>query len=245
MPPKFYPLSKSFYNFPGVFFAPDDPGNGQQTADDKDKTNANGSGNAGPTQEELNRQFAERAKRAEEAERKRLLEALGVQSEDDLKAIVQAKKEADEKAKTEQQKLADEAAKAKAEAAKLKADSDAQLAAMQKRLLDSEIKLLASKPVVNEKDGKVLRAAFRPEALEALLLVVDRGVITDKEGKYEGIDKALETAAKAHAYMLADTSSQTTTTRKGTPGAGGKPAKPAGRQEDDEESLTGLEFNGL
>jgi len=224
------------YRIPGVFFDVDDPGNGALTKDKK--TDATAAANAGPTQEELDRQFSERAKRAQEAERKRLLESLGVQSEEDLKTIVKAKQDADEKAKTEQQRLADEATKAKADAAKLKADSDAQIASMQKRLLDSEIKLIASKPVVNEKDGKVIRAAFRPEALEALLLVVDRSGIKDSEGKYEGIDKALETAAKAHGYMLADTSPQNSTNqRKGTPGAGGgsKPKTDSRSDQDDDD----------
>jgi hypothetical protein len=190
-------FGRSLYNFPGFRFDVDDPGNGQHT--DKD---ANAGGNSGkPNQEELDRQFAERAKRAQEAERKRILESMGAKDEDELKAIIEAKKKADEAAKTELQKQADKVKETEDKLTKLEAENSAKLAEMQKRLLDSEIKLLAGKPVT-DKDGKVVRAAFRPEAIEAVLLLIDRKQIADKEGKYEGIDKALEALAKSNAYML-------------------------------------------
>lgn len=213
-----FPFSASLYNIPGVRFAADDPGNGQQVAG---KPDANGSGNPGPSQEELNRQFAERAKRAEEAERKRLLESLGVQSEDDLKAIVQAKKQAEEAAKSELQKLADKTTAAEAKAAKLEAEAAEKIAAMQKRLLDSEIKQLAGRAV--EKDGKTLRAAFRVEALDDILLLIDRAEIKDEDGKYTGIDKALEALAKTKPYLLAETQSAQNQPKGTPPPAARKP----------------------
>lgn len=161
-----------------------------------------GGSNSGIPQDELDRKFAERAQRAQEAERKRLLEALGVANEDELKTIVQAKKEADDKAKTELQKLADQATKAEERAKRIEADATRKIEEMQKRLLDGEIKRLAGQPVT-DKDGKVLRPAFRQEALDDLLILLDRTAITDSEGTYTGIDKALAEFAKSRPHFLA------------------------------------------
>lgn len=231
--------SPNLYSAPGFFFNADDTGNGSHTNDDEN--NADGGGNSGQSQKEIDRQFAERASRAKEAERKRLLESLGVGSEDDLKAIVQAKREADEKSKTELQKLADKATAAEAEKVRLQAEADQKLAEMQKRVLDTEIKLAASQPV-KDKEGKVTRAAFRPEAMDAVLALVERGEIAEKEGKYEGVDKALEKLAKAHPYMLAEAQQADP---KGTPGAGkGRFAKSAGSQKSDDD-FGGIGFDSL
>jgi membrane protein involved in colicin uptake len=204
------------------------------------KPDAGAPGGTPPTQEELDRQFAERAKHAQEAERKRLLESFGVANDDELKAIVAAKKEADNKAKTELQKQADKAAAAEARAAKLETENAQKMAEMQKRLLDSEIKQLAVRPVT-DKDGKVTRAAFRSEALEAALLMIDRSGIADKDGKYEGIEKALDALAKANGYMLVETTSQQAAP-KGTPRTGSPKLKTSGsEQETDDEPM----FNSL
>ena len=242
MPNKPYSISRSLYQLPGMFFAPDDPGNGQQTASEDEKkaanANANGGGNAGTSQADLDRQFAERAKRAAEAERKRLLEALGVQDEDSLKAIIEAKRKADDEAKTELQKQADKAAAAEAQAAKLKAEADAQVAALRTRLLESEIKIAAA-AAVTDKDGKVTRAAFRADALPAVIALIDRGEIAEEEGTYKGIDKALEKLAKAHAYMLEAVAPGNQP--KGTPKSSGKQPP----TNDDQETKPSSRFEGL
>ena len=160
-------------------------------------------------------------------------------SEDDLKAIVQAKKDADEKQKTELQKLADRATAADAKAAKLEAETTQKLTDMQKRLLDSEIKQAAGIPAT-DKDGKVTRAAFRPEAMEAALVLIDRSLIADKDGKYEGIDKALDALAKANGYMLVATTAQQPP--KGTPKTGSPALKTSGssQQADDKPMFNSL-----
>jgi len=177
----------------------------------------NAGGNSGTfTQEQLNQIVSDRAKRAEEAAVKKLLEGLGVQSADEIKAILDAKKLADEASKTELQKQADRATAAEAESAKLKQEHSAQIAVFGKRLLDAEIKQAASRPV--EKDGKVSRPAFRVEALDDILVLLDRTGIDEKDGKYEGIEKALETLAKQKPYLLAD--GKAANQLKGTPNPG-------------------------
>lgn len=178
------------------------------------------------TQEQVNAIVTERVKRAEEAALKKHYEALGVKDAEELKALVTAKKEADDKAKTELEKAAEKATTAEAKLKQLEAEHASQLAAMQKRILDSDIKSLAGRSIT-DKDGKVTRAAFRVEALEDILLLIDRAGIEDKDGKFEGIDKALEALAKSKPYLLAD--GQTVTQPKGTPRPGEK--KPAPQQQ--------------
>jgi hypothetical protein len=236
MPNQSVPFNSNLYSIPGVYFDADDTGNGSQTAEDP---TPNGSGNTGPSQEELNRQFTDRAKRAAEAERKRLFESLGVQDEASLKAIIDAKKQADDAAKTELQKLADKATAAEAEKTRLQAEADQRLNELQTRILNSEIKLAASAPV-NDKEGKVTRSPFRPESMDAVIALIERTEIVDKEGKYEGIDKALDKLAKAHPYMLAEAQQADP---KGTPGGKSRKINP-----DDKETgnrLAGIEFTSL
>lgn len=155
-------------------------------------------------QEALNAQFAERASRASETARKELLAELGVSDPEEAKKLLKSAKEADDAKKSEQEKLqaqinevTQKAEKATAEADKIKQDS-------LKRVQDSEIKIAASAPVM-DKDGKtVTRPAFRPEALADVLVLLNREGITEKDGSFEGIDKALAELAKAKPYLLAE-----------------------------------------
>jgi hypothetical protein len=192
--------ARSLVGLPSRWFDGDPAADAAQTQNEN-KPNAGGSG--GHTQEDLDREFANRAKRAAEAERKKMLESLGVKDEDELKTLVDTQRKADEARKTELEKLADRAAKAEEKATKLESENTQKLAEMAKRLLDSEIKMEAARAVL-DKEGKVLRPAFRAEALDDILLLVDRSKITDKDGKYEGVAKALEDLAKAKAYLLSD-----------------------------------------
>jgi hypothetical protein len=180
--------------------------------------------NSGFSQDELDRRFSERAQRAQEAERKRLLENLGVKDEDELKSIVQAKRDSEERAKSELQKLADQALKAEERAKRIEAEAERKIAEMNKRLLDGEIKRLASQPV-KDKDGKILRPAFRQDALDDLLILLDRAGISDDEGKYSGIDKALAEFAKTRPHFLDGKQAEP----KGTP----LPEKKSPQQKDD------------
>lgn len=221
-------LRNRFSMYPVVFFDDDAGGaGGAGAANQNDEKNK---------QAELDRQFAERAKRAEEAATKKALETLGVTSLDDAKALIEAQRKADADRKTETEKLADEAQKAKAAAEKIKADADAQIAEMRTRILNSEIKILASKPVA-DKDGKVVRAAFRAEALDDLLLLIDRTGITETEGKFTGIDKALAELAKNKPWMLAIENSEQGKRKIGSPSAGGKRFA---ENEEDEPLITSL-----
>ena len=191
-------MFKSFFRpFFHVFYD-EDPAGGGTPPEDKAKAEADAKAKA---QEELNKQFAERATRATEAERKRLLDALGVKDPEEAAALIKAAKEADDKNKTETEKL--QAKVLEAEQAKEKAEADAQakLDAANKRMLDGEIKIGAS-AAVTDKDGKVTRPAFRKEALEDVLLLIDRTKIEEKDGVYTNVDKALNDLAKAKPWLL-------------------------------------------
>ena len=195
------------------FFDADDKGGGAAGDDDaKAKAQADAD-TAAKQQEEQNKQFAERAKRAEEATKKKLFEELGVKDEAEYQAFLKNKKEAEDKQKTETQRLADEAKAAKDRADKLEAESKTERETLLKRVQDTEIKVSAL-AAVTDKDGKVIRPAFRADAIEEVLLLIQRGAITEKDGKYEGIEKALADLAKAKPHWLVTTVKEKP---KGTP----------------------------
>lgn len=210
-------LNLSRWIRPVFFFAPDD-GNG------------GGDSPKPPTPEEieakkqddLNKQFAERAARAASAKEKELLEALGVKDPEEAKALLKKAREADDAQKTETEKLQ---AQIKTEqAAREKAENEAKekTEAANKRLLDSEIKINAATALI-EKD-KIVRPAFKREALDDVLLLIDRKLIEEKDGAFKGVDKALETLAKAKPWLLEEKQQAP----RGTP-----PQGPRGRQGDD------------
>lgn len=154
-------------------------------------------------QDAQNKQYAERAERAAESARKKLLEELGVTDPEEAKKLLRVAKEAEDAKKSEQEKLQaqiDEATKA---AEKAKADAKAVQEAALKRVQDSEIKIAASAPVM-DKDGKtVLRQEFLPEAIPDVLVHLNREGIVEKDGSFEGIEKALAELAKAKPHWLA------------------------------------------
>jgi hypothetical protein len=184
-------------------------------------TPPNATGNGGPTQEELDRQFADRANRAAEAERKKFYEALGVKDETEYQAFLKAKKDADDKIKSDIQKAQDDLTKAKGDLT----TKDTTIADLQKRLVDSEIKQAAARQI-KDKDGKVTRPSVRAEALERVPALIDRSKISEKDGKTLGIEEALVELAKTDAYLFE--ASATTPPGKGTPipPAGQKPIPP-------------------
>ena len=171
-------------------------------------------GKGGLSQDELNKQFAERATRAAEAERKKLFESLGVKDEAEFEAYLKAKKEAEDKNKSDIEKAAGEAKKWQDAHSKLDAESKSTIEALNKRLVDTEIKIAALAPAT-DKDGKVIRAAFRTQAMDEVLLLIERGEIKEDDGKLTGVEKALDKLAKAKPYLLAD--GQQTKAPKGTP----------------------------
>lgn len=209
------------------------------TEDEKDQnagktTPPDAGGNGGAktfTQEQLDAIVADRAKRAEESALKKHYESLGVKDESELAALVKAQRDADAKNKTELQKATDDAAKAKAEVDKVKAEADLKLSEANKRLLDSEIKREAGRTVL-DKEGKPVRLAFRPEAIDDIPVLINREGIKDENGKYLGIEEALAALAKAKPFLLVDGKPEA---GKGTPkpklpgkpGESTEPAKPA------------------
>ncbi len=200
----------------GPFFAPDDNGGGGGAADDEAAKKAKADADAKAEEQRVrDQQFADRAKRAEEATKAKLFADLGVKDETEYQAFLKNKKEAEDKNKSETDKLAEQARLEKERADKLEADAKTEREALQKRVLDTEIKISAVAPV-KDKDGKVVRPAFRPEAIDDVLLVIKREAITEKEGKYEGIEKALADLAKAKPWLLAEESK--VTPKRGTPG---------------------------
>lgn len=80
---------------------------------------------------------------------------------------------------------------------------------------------------IKDREGKAVRPAFRNQAMDEVLLLVDRAEITDEDGKFSGIEKALGTLAKAKPYLLAEEPAP----KKGTPVAGApRPQQAAGNE---------------
>lgn len=211
-------LNLSRWIRPVFFFAPDD-GNGggaqppaEPSAEDKAKD----------AQDALNKQFAERALRGATAKEKEILEALGVKDITEAAAVLKKAREADEAQKTETERL--QAQIKASDEARQKAENEAKekTEAANKRLLDSEIKISASTALI-EKD-KITRPAFKREALDDVLLLIDRKLIEEKDGAFKGVDKALAELAKAKPWLLEEKQQAP----RGTP-----PQGPRGRQGDD------------
>jgi hypothetical protein len=160
----------------------------------------------------LDRQFADRAKRAADSARKELWTALGVNSQDEFDALVKAKKDAEDAQKSEMDKMTEQVTKATDRTAQLQI----QIETANKRLVDGEIKLLATQPV--EKDGKVTRAAFRPDALDIIIALIDRNGIQADDGKVTGIVEALDALAKEKLFLLVGDGKPAAPAPKGTPG---------------------------
>ncbi len=185
---------------PFLFLDPDAVGakTPEQLADEKKATEEKAK------QDALDKQFAERAERGKETGRKELLAELGISDPEEAKKLLKIAKEADEAKKSEQEKLQAKIDEATQEAEKAKSEAETIKQSALKRVQDSEIKIAASAPVM-DKDGKtVTRPAFRPEALADVLVLLNREGITEKDGSFEGIDKALAELAKAKPYLLAE-----------------------------------------
>ena len=208
-----------------VFFDADDKGGGGGTTPTPEEIAAEAKKKE---QEELNQKFVERATRAADAERKKIMESLGVKDPDEALALIKSAKEAEEKNKTESEKLAAKATAAEEARDKAQTESKALLEEANRKLLDSEIKI-TSRTAVIEKDGKVTRPAFRKEAMEEVLLLIERTKIEEKEGVYTGVEKALSELAKAKPYLLEEKQQAA----RGTPRDGGSGAR---KQEDGERT---------
>ncbi len=194
-------LIKRFFFLSMPFFAPDDGagGGGGDPAPTDDKKAAEKK----TEQETLDNQFAERAERAAKAEREKILKELGVTDQEEAKRLLETARKVDEEKKTalEKEQAAREKAENDAKAAKEAADKV--LAEATTKLMNAEIKMAANTAVV-DKDGKVIRAAFRADAMDDVLLLLNREGIQEKDGTFTGVSEALAALAKTKPYLLAE-----------------------------------------
>ncbi len=220
------------FRSPLFFLDGNDAGGGDPTLDEKKAAEEKAA------QEKLNAQFAERAERAATAERKKLLEELGIKDPEEGKALLKAAKEkADaEKSDLEKEQSARKDAEAKAE--KAQAEAQEKLEAATKKLMDSEIKVSAAS-TVTDKDGKVLRPAFKKAALADVLLLIDRKDITEEDGSFKNVDKALADLAKAKPWLLEETN---TVKPKGNNTDAGRQRKQAGGENQERHSAIRGQF---
>lgn len=192
-------LIKRFFFLSMPFFAPDDgaAGGGGDPAPTDDKKAAEDKAK----QEALDKQFAERADRAAKAEREKLLKELGVTDPEEAKKLLETARKADDEKKTALEKEQAAREKAEKEAADVKAEADKILAQANTKLMNADIKTVANTAVV-DKDGKVTRAAFRADAMDDVLLLVNREGIQEKDGTFTGVSEALATLAKTKPWLL-------------------------------------------
>ena len=211
-------LIKRFFFLSMPFFSPDDPAPVEPTEEEKKKAAEEKS-----KQEALDKQFAERADRATKAERERLLKELGVTDPEEAKKLLETVRKADEEKKTALEK--EQAAREKAEndAKAAKAAADEVLAQATTKLMNADIKMTASTAVV-DKDGKVIRAAFRADAMDDVLLLVNREGIQEKDGTFTGVNEAVADLAKRKPWLLAE--------EKPTKPTHGNESGPKGKKKD-------------
>lgn len=224
-----------FYSLlrPRVFFDADSSGGGGGTNENPPGNNDDKPKGKTFTQEELDALFAQRAAQAKTSALTDLFKELGVENADSLKAVIKAAKDADDAQKTELQKAQDKSANAEKAVNEQKTTYEAQIADLEKLLTDTEIKVAASK-AIKDKDGNVTRAAFRADALEDVVVLINRKGIKRENGAVSGIEDALAELAKAKTFLLED---EPTTQVKGSPTDSKfrKPNKPKLNTEDDEK----------
>lgn len=191
-------LIKRFFFLSMPFFSPDEPAPVEPTEEDKKKAAEEKS-----KQEALDKQFADRAERAAKSEREKLLKELGVTDPEEAKKLLETARKADEEKKTDLEKEKAAREKAENDAKAAKAAADEVLAQATTKLMNAEIKMSASTAVV-DKDGKVTRAAFRADAMDDVLLLLNREGIQEKDGTFTGVNEALADLAKRKPWMLAE-----------------------------------------
>lgn len=213
-------LIKRFFFLSMPFFAPDDVaggGGGEPTPEEKKAAEEKAK------QDALDKQFAERAERAAKAEREKLLNELGVTDPDEAKKLLETARKTDEEKKTALEKEQAAREKAENEAKAAKAAADEVLKQATTKLMNAEIKMAANTAVV-DKDGKVTRAAFRAEAMDDVLLLLNREGIQEKDGTFTGVSEALATLAKSKPWLLAEDKTDKPANGNDTNGKGKKKA---------------------
>jgi hypothetical protein len=220
------------YRKPFVFFSPDPDaggGSGGKTGegDDGKKGSGEGGGDGDKksyTQAELDVMFGERAKQAKSSTTADILKALGVEKIEDAKAILDAKRQADEDQKTELEKAKEAVKAANEKTAATLAEAEKIKAEAAEKLMKAEVEKVA------------VGAGFRPEASGDVWLVVDKTKITvDDSGNYKGIKEAVDLVAKEKPFWLLDPKGSPPKGR-GTPGGGGSNNKPGSSQNQNQNN---------
>jgi hypothetical protein len=140
-------------------------------------------------QSELNKSYAERAKRAADKAVSDLLAGLGLKSQDDLKAIAKKAKDAEAAQLSEAEKSQKAFAEAQARIAELEAQHAQALA---------ESKTLRIRSAV-----EVAAAALKFHKPEDAYLLADVAAITiGDDGKVSGVEAVLKDLAKARPYLI-------------------------------------------
>jgi hypothetical protein len=173
------------------------------------------------TQEELDAMFTQRATQAKTSALSELFKEVGVDNADALRAIITKAKEADDAQKSELQKAQDKATTAEKTIADQKSAHESAMAELEKRILDTEIKIAAGSEV-KDKDGKVLRPRALADALDVIQISIARKDIVKKDEAYTGIEEALDALFKAKPFLFEAEQAQNF---KGSP-TDTKPRKP-------------------
>ena len=187
----------------------------------------------GLTQEQVDAIVNKRLVQKEKSVMDNVLKELGVKDLAEAKTLTETQRKAQADQQTQAEKAAIDLKTAQDQLATAQKETAEKLEAMQKRVLDSELKIEASKLVMVKvkKDGKevevVSRLPFKPEALDDVALLVDRSKIKEVEGKYEGVAEALDALAKAKPWLMTD-AVQSVQLGKGSPRPVTGSEKPSG-----------------
>lgn len=185
--------------------SPDD--NNKPTGGDENQSDDGGSDAIQTTQADLNKQFAARAKQAKEAERKSILEALGIENLDAAKTLVKAAKDAEDANKTEVERANKRAETAEANLTNLQSENN-------------RLKLrLEFDHRVEELELRFANATAAGDAFNAL----DVDIVGDD---HSGMEKAIKQLLETRDYLFAKDGQQ----QRATPPPGDGRQKGRGNQ---------------
>ena len=207
----------------GLYFSPDASGAGG-TPKDGDPAGQSGASGAQGTpppeknqvtftpeqQKVLNEMFADRAKQGGSAALNDLFKALNVKDETELKALLGEANKLKEAQKSEAEKQAEREAALKTQAETLSKELDGMKAQLRETTLKSVVLAEAMKQNFADVNDAWLH--------------IDRAAITEKDGKFEGIEKLVEAVAKAKPYLIKSQQSGGAGTPRQTGGAKGQGA---------------------
>ena len=193
-------LTKGFLK--GLYFSPDDKGGAGGTPNDGNPAGQSGAagaqGNPPPDknqvtftpeqQKVLNEMFAERAKQGGAAALTELFSSLSVKDSNELKSLLNEAKKLKDAQKSEAEKQAEREAGLKTQNETLIKELDGIKAQLRETLLK----------------GAVLAEAMKHNFYDVndAWLHIDRAAITEKDGKFENVEKLVEAIAKAKPHLI-------------------------------------------